>query len=71
MKKEYVYCIIIALGVLAPLVFLLRGGLLNSSAKLDSPQSLAEKVLHGNSTEERVAAAKGLIQHGPAAGRNP
>ena len=65
MKKEYVYYIIIALGVLAPTIYFVSSSF--SAKKLESPAVLEEKVLHGSSKEVRVAAAKGLIQHGPAA----
>ena len=68
MKKEHVYYVMIALGVLAPTIYVLYtigGGLF--AKNLESPAVLEEKVLHGSSVEERVAAAKGLIQHGAAA----
>ncbi len=65
MRKEHVYYGIIALGVLAPLIYLLRGSA--SATKLDPPGVLVEKVLHGDSVDEQVSAAKGLILHGAAA----
>jgi hypothetical protein len=66
MKKEYVYYVVIALGALT-VVNYFTGFFTSSAARLDSPRVLAEKVLHGDSTAERLSAAQGLIQHGPAA----
>ena len=65
MKREHVYYLVIALGALVTVCYFT--GFSSSAAKLDPPQVLAERVLHGNSTPEQVAAAQGLIQHGPAA----
>jgi hypothetical protein len=65
MKKEYLYYGIIALGVVVPAIYFL--GLSGSGKNLVPPGALEEKVLHGESTDQRIEAAKGLIQHGPAA----
>jgi len=65
MRKEHVYYVVIALGVLAPVIYI--AGASSLAGKLEPPEVLEQKVLHGNSTEERLAAAKGLIQHGASA----
>jgi hypothetical protein len=66
MKREHVYYAVIALGVLVVFCYF-TGFFFSSSTRLESPQMLAEKVLHGSSTAEQVAAAQGLIRHGSAA----
>jgi hypothetical protein len=65
MQKEHIYFGIIALGILAPVIYFVTA--FSSGEKLDSPGVLEEKVLHGESVDERVNAAQGLIQHGTAA----
>lgn len=67
MKREHFYYVIIASGALAPAIYMACVWASNSARKLDPPEVLKEKVLHANSTEERLAAAKAMMRHGTAA----
>jgi hypothetical protein len=64
MTKEHVYYVVIALGFLAPVIYLVSS---SSGDKLEPPGVLEQKVLNGKSTDERTNAAQGLIRHGAVA----
>jgi hypothetical protein len=66
MKKEHVY-VLIAVGVILPIW--IAGAIFFSGEKPESPAVLQQRVLHGGSPEERLAAATELYRHAAAARR--
>jgi hypothetical protein len=65
MRRAYAYLLAIGLGLLVLSLWL--HGCWRSAEKLDTPAALAQRVRDGASTEERVAAARGLTRCGAAA----
>lgn len=62
MQKQHVYCLVIALGIVAPIVscYLCQ----STEEKLDPPEVLSERVLNEDSTEAQVEAARELVRYG-------
>ena len=69
MERQHIYVLVGGVGIAmaATMAVVIAYCYVPSDERLDSPAVLEEKVLHGDTTEEQVQAARDMIRHGEAA----